>query len=173
MSLAADRPGAGGVGHTRAQAVAQRVHGEAPLPTVVYEGLVTRAIAFAIDAALVNLVAIVVGVAIGLTLSVLVLPDWVEIAVVAVSGAAYFAWTAAYFVTFWSTTGQTPGSRLLGIRVCRADGGVLRPRRALLRLVALTLAAIPLFAGFLPILVDDRRRGLHDMIAGTVVVGAE
>jgi uncharacterized RDD family membrane protein YckC len=48
----------------------------------------------------------------------------------------------------------------------------LRPRQALVRLVALTLAAVPLFAGFLPILVDDRRRGLHDMIARTVVVGA-
>ena len=43
---------------------------------------------------------------------------------------------------------------------------------ALLRLAGLTLAAIPLFAGFLPILVDDRRRGVHDMLAGTVVVTA-
>lgn len=36
---------------------------------------------------------------------------------------------------------------------------------------ALVLAAIPLFAGFLTILVDDRWRGVHDMIAGTVVIG--
>jgi uncharacterized RDD family membrane protein YckC len=34
----------------------------------------------------------------------------------------------------------------------------------------LTLAALPLFAGFLLILVDDRRRGLHDRLARTVVV---
>ena len=47
---------------------------------------------------------------------------------------------------------------------------MLRPLRALVRLVALTLCAIPLFAGFLPILFDDRRRGFHDMLAGTVVV---
>jgi uncharacterized RDD family membrane protein YckC len=32
------------------------------------------------------------------------------------------------------------------------------------------VAAIPLFAGYLLILVDDRRRGLHDRLAGTVVV---
>jgi hypothetical protein len=31
------------------------------------------------------------------------------------------------------------------------------------------IAAIPLFAGYLLILVDDRRRGLNDRIAGTVV----
>jgi uncharacterized RDD family membrane protein YckC len=36
----------------------------------------------------------------------------------------------------------------------------------------LILAALPLFAGFLPILLDDRRRGAHDMLAGTVVVPA-
>jgi len=50
--------------------------------------------------------------------------------------------------------------------------GPLLPRRSLLRFVALTLAAIPLFAGFLPILFDDRRRGLQDLIARTVVVDA-
>ncbi len=51
-------------------------------------------------------------------------------------------------------------------------GGALRPARALFRLGALVLAALPLFAGFLTILVDDRRRGLQDMLAGTVVVAA-
>ena len=30
---------------------------------------------------------------------------------------AWFVWTIAYFVTFWSSTGQTPGNRLLRIRV--------------------------------------------------------
>jgi uncharacterized RDD family membrane protein YckC len=34
------------------------------------------------------------------------------------------------------------------------------------------LCAIPLFAGFLPILVDNRRRGPHDILAGSVVVSA-
>ena len=96
-----------------------------------------------------------------------------EKAALAVGGVAYVIWTIAYFVTFWSTTGQTPGNRLLQIRVCRArDGGVLRPRKALLRLGAMMLCAIPLFAGFLPILVDNRRRGLHDVLAGSVVVAA-
>ena len=47
---------------------------------------------------------------------------------------------------------------------------MLTPRRALARFGALLLAALPLLAGFLPVLVDDRRRGLHDMLAGTVVV---
>jgi uncharacterized RDD family membrane protein YckC len=38
--------------------------------------------------------------------------------------------------------------------------------------VGLALAIIPLFAGFLPVLVDDRRRALQDLLAGTVVLHA-
>jgi uncharacterized RDD family membrane protein YckC len=139
-----------------------------------YEGLVTRALAFAVDAAVIDLVAIVVAGVVALVLSVISLPDELDTVLLAAGGAAFLIWSAAYFVTFWSTTGQTPGSRLLRIRVCDADdGAVLRPGRSLFRLGCLVLAAIPLFAGFLPILVDDRRRGLHDMLAGTVVVGSD
>jgi uncharacterized RDD family membrane protein YckC len=61
---------------------------------------------------------------------------------------------------------------VLRIRVIPASGERLPPRRALVRFIGLTLAVIPLFAGLLPILVDDRRRGLHDMLARTVVVDA-
>ena len=34
------------------------------------------------------------------------------------------------------------------------------------------LAIVPLFAGLLPVLVDDRR-GLHHLIAGTIVLYSE
>jgi uncharacterized RDD family membrane protein YckC len=158
----------------RARAVAARVHGvETEPPPLTYEGLVTRTIAFALDAALINAAAIMVGLAVGLAASVLGTPDSVDKLLLAIGGVAFAIWSAAYFVTFWSTTGQTPGNRLMQIRVCRADdGGVLRPYKAFLRLIWLVLAALPLFAGLLPILVDDRRRGLHDMLAGTVVVDA-
>lgn len=74
-------------------------------------------------------------------------------------------------MVFWSSTGQAPGDRLMHIRVCRMMAGPrLRCGRSC-RLEPWVLAAIPLFAGFLTILVDDRRRGVHDMIAGTVVIG--
>lgn len=156
------------------QAAEVRAETDAPPLAPEYVGLVTRAIAFTLDAALINLIAIVVAAAVGLALSVLSVPNEVSVVAIVSGCVAFVGWTIGYFVTFWSTTGQTPGNRLLRIRVCRAeDGGVLRPGKALLRLVGITLAAIPLGAGFLPILVDDRRRGLHDMLAGTVVVGVD
>ena len=145
----------------------------APRPAApAYEGLVTRALAFAVDAAIIDLIALVVGVGVGLALSILSISDNQQTVLLACGAAAFAVWAVAYFAVFWSTTGQTPGNRLMHIRVCDADDGtVLSPRRALLRFGALLIAALPLFAGFLPVLVDDRRRGLHDMLAGTVVVG--
>lgn len=135
-----------------------------------YVGLLTRTLAFALDAAVINGVALVVGAIASLVLSVLTLPSELATVTIAVGGAAYLVWGTAYFVTFWSTLGQTPGDRVLRFRVCGRDGQRIGPGRALLRFAALWLAALPLFAGYLLILVDDRRRGLHDLLARTVVI---
>jgi uncharacterized RDD family membrane protein YckC len=139
---------------------------------VGYVGLVTRALAFAVDAAVINLVAVLTTAVVGLALSVLSIPDGITDLLVVAGGGLYVLWSVGYFVAFWSTTGQTPGARLLRFKVCTMSLGALRPRRAMLRFAGLVLAVLPLFAGLLPILVDDRRRGLHDMLAGTVVVEA-
>jgi uncharacterized RDD family membrane protein YckC len=166
VSLAADRPAV-----VSPVVAAEATEGAAAPPA--YVGIVTRAIAFAVDAAVIQLVAIAVAGTFALILSVVSPPDKFDGVLVVVGGVAYALWLVGYFVVFWSATGQTPGSRLLQIRVCRAvDGAVPSACAALVRFVGLILAALPLFAGFLPILFDDRRRGAHDMLAGTVVVGA-
>lgn len=167
MSLAADRTGA----LARPGAAAEPA--AATAEPLAYVGLVTRVIAFAVDAALIQFAAIAVAGTLALILSVISLPDDLDPVIIALGSAAYLLWLVGYFVVFWSTTGQTPGNRLLQIRVSRADDGA-EPSAgvALFRFGALVLAALPLFAGFLPILLDDRRRGAHDMLAGTVVVPA-
>lgn len=61
--------------------------------------------------------------------------------------------------------GRTPGMALLGLRVATLRGVRLDPLRATLRAVLLAL--------LVPALVTDPdRRGLHDRVAGTVVVRA-
>ena len=80
---------------------------------------------------------------------------------------------AAYFAGFWSTAGQTPGMRLMHLRVVDGSGSAPGLGRSLLRLVGLGLAILLLFTGFLPVLVDDRRRALQDFLAGTVVLHDE
>ena len=167
MSLAANRTQAV---VRPAPAVEAAEAAEAPL---AYVGIVTRAIAFAADAAVIQLVAIAVAGTFALILSVVSPSDEFDGVLLVVGSAAYGLWLVGYFVVFWSAAGQTPGNRLLQIRVCRsADGAAPSAGASLLRFGGLILAALPLFAGFLPILLDDRRRGAHDMLAGTVVVPA-
>ncbi len=133
----------------------------------------TRAIAFAIDVALIDLGAASVAIVVGLGLSALDVPSAVVTVAIAIGGVAFLAWSVGYFATFWSTTGQTPGARVMGVRVaCAGTGGPVRLRAAVVRLAGMVLAAIPLCAGFLLILIDDRRRGLQDRLARTVVVYA-
>src|SRR4051812_40448195 len=160
----------------RAQATAaERAHGPAApaAPPPTYAGLVTRALAFAIDAAIVDLTGIFVGVVVGLALSVLNTPDKVDHVLLAIGAVLFVVWTIAYFVGFWSTTGQTPGNRVMRIRVRRATTDEpLDMSWALVRLAGLVLAAIPLLLGFLPILLDKRRRGLQDLLGRSVVVHA-
>jgi uncharacterized RDD family membrane protein YckC len=50
------------------------------------------------------------------------------------------------------------------------DGRRLGFARTLLRTIAYLVSLVPLFAGFLWILVDRDRRGWHDHIAGSRVV---
>ena len=163
MSFAAPRPP--GLVGTAADTAATEV-----VVPAQYVGMVTRTLAFAIDAAIINAVAILVTAVVGLALSVIAVPEGVRVVTLALGGMAYVVWNVGYFVGFWTATGQTPGARMLGFRVRTAQMERLSTRRALVRFAGVVLAAIPLFAGFLLILVDGRRRGLHDRIAGTVVV---
>src|SRR6185295_5147187 len=113
---------------------------------------------------LINMVAILVAAVLLLSASIVSIPKELKTVAAVVGAAVYALWVVGYFVTFWATTGQTPGDRALHIRVLPARGEHIRPRRALLRFIGLLLAALPLFAGFLLILVDDERRGLHDRL---------
>ena len=141
----------------------------APVP---YAGIASRALALAIDAALVNLVVLVGGAVIALAGSLVGGLEFETLGRVLAAGA-WATVVAAYFVFFWTATGQTPGMRIMELRVTTAAG--TRPGfwRSVVRLVGLVVAIVPLFAGFLPVLVDDRRRGLPDMVAGTVVLYAD
>jgi uncharacterized RDD family membrane protein YckC len=134
-----------------------------------YAGLVTRAVALLVDALVINAIAVVVGGALNLIASLLGYNGGLNLAQALVGGVAWVFWVFLYFVVFWNLTGQTPGDRLLGIRVISANGERIRIRQAAVRFVGLVLSAIPLGAGFLPVLVDDQRRGFHDRIAHTVV----
>lgn len=77
----------------------------------------------------------------------------------------------AYFPFFWARGGQTPGMMPFRIRIVRdADGGPITGGQAVMRFVGYWINSIVFYVGFAWILVDRRRRGWHDLIAGTVVI---
>jgi uncharacterized RDD family membrane protein YckC len=141
-------------------------------PDVPYAGAATRAVALAIDVAIAQVIVFAGGAILALVGS-LVSDVRLDTLGKLLAAAAWIAVVATYFVLFWSTAGQTPGMRLMGLRVMTPRGEHPGVARSVVRLIGLGLAIVPLFLGFLPVLVDARRRGLHDFLAGTVVLYAE
>jgi uncharacterized RDD family membrane protein YckC len=137
-------------------------------------GIISRALAFGIDVALLNVGFFAASALVALAASVF-LPDpsGVSTPALAVGAGVWFVAGAMYLLLFWSLAGQTPGMRFLGVAI-EADGSrEIGLGRAVRRLVGLVLAAIPLGLGFIGILLGDRRRGLQDVIAGTEVAYVE
>lgn len=79
----------------------------------------------------------------------------------------------AYFTCFHGWGGRTPGKMLLGLKVYLSSGGELTIAISFLRTAGYLLSAALLGLGFLWVLVDKKKRGWHDLVAGTVVVKKE
>ena len=78
-----------------------------------------------------------------------------------------------YFPYFWSKSGQTPGMKVMNIKVVRdADGGPVTMGSAILRLIGYWVSSLVFYIGFIWIFIDKRQRGWFDLIAGTVVIKA-
>jgi uncharacterized RDD family membrane protein YckC len=134
-----------------------------------FGGLVTRGVALVVDAALAQLAFLAVGASIALVASLVgdLRTGWLADTL---AGGGWLLVVSAYFVGFWSGTGQTPGMRLMRLRVLTRSGAPPSVWRSVVRLVGLVLAIVPLFAGFLPVVIDARRRALQDFLARTLVV---
>ena len=138
-------------------------------PPTRYAGLATLAVALAVDVAIAQVIFFAGGAVFALVFSLVGDPDFDTLGRV-LTALVWAGVVGFYFVLFWSTAGRTPGMRLMALRVMTESGAHPSVWRSCVRLVALGLCIIPLCAGFLTVLVDDQRRGLHDMLARTVVV---
>jgi uncharacterized RDD family membrane protein YckC len=138
---------------------------------VPYVGLLTRVLSWGVDLLLINLVAIITGLGVALVVAIFPITKSLQPVFAAIAGGVYIVWTAAYFVAFWSATGQTPGARLMQVRLVTATGDKVKPARALLRFIGMNLAMLPLPWGYVPI--PFRRLGFPDWLAHTRVVEVE
>jgi uncharacterized RDD family membrane protein YckC len=131
-------------------------------------GIVSRALAFSIDASIVVLTTSIGALAGQAIIRVLVRGEarfdlgtlWL-VTLPAVFGI--------YCVIFWTLAGKTLGKAALGLRVVPVGGGVVKFRTALLRALGYVVSAF-FMIGFAWIAVDKRDQGFHDKIARTLVV---
>jgi uncharacterized RDD family membrane protein YckC len=135
-----------------------------------YAGFASRFLAFAVDVAVITAGFLLILAVINFVASIVTGKNinfnrndiWVVV--------GYVVWAFSYFAHWWGLNGKTPGGGLFGVQVLTDDGRDVSGRRAMGRALAFPLSFLILFLGFLGILLGDRRRALHDVIAGTVVV---
>ena len=101
------------------------------------------------------------------------MPKWT----IAVMIVVLFLIFAGYFIFFeWLWNGQTPGKRLLKLRVIREDGRPVTLWEAMARNLLRIFDAVPGFVlpvysvGLITIFLSSRDQRVGDMFAGTVVV---
>jgi len=143
---------------------ARPVEPEGPAPGVAFGGAGERLLAYLIDGLVVLAANIGLFLA-AIALVILALPLGLLVFL------AIFVVDLAYFPYFWATRGQTPGMRPFQLYVVRdRDGGPITTGQAILRLIGYWIDGVVFYLGYIWILIDSRKRGWHDLIAGTVVI---
>ena len=139
-------------------------------------GVGSRFLALAFDL-LVQASAIAILVVVGLVARWLVVPRFTGTSVgpwtFAILLAAVFLVYSGYFAVFESIwSGQTPGKRLVGLRVIDVSGRPVSAYAAILRNVLRLVDQLPGFyaIAIASVLVTKRQQRLGDLAAGTVVV---
>lgn len=129
-----------------------------------YGGAWRRLVALLIDIAVIFMITIIVSLIFG-TGDVAV---WLMFAIIVI-----------YFVGSWARWGQTLGKKIMGARIVKANGDPIGWGRALLRFICLfwyfwflgyILSLVVLLVIFIIIGISSKKRGIHDIIAGTYVV---
>jgi uncharacterized RDD family membrane protein YckC len=160
-----------------------------PAPGVRFAGHAARLGAYILDAIFITLVASVVMVILLIPVLGRLLPyvsdgviDRGEvdamvsamgplIAVIVVAALALGIVLILYFPFFWTRSGATPGMKVAGIRVVNdRDGSAIGWGTAFVRLIGMAISGSVFYLGYIWILIDSRRRGWHDLLAGTCVI---
>lgn len=141
---------------------------------VSYGGFWKRLGAYIIDWLILGLLSIVLLVMFGVFLAYLGKNPDNEEAMMGVSLIAnlmtlFIAWF--YYAGMESSSKQgTFGKSLLGMKVTDSNGERISFFRASVRYFSKILSVLILFIGFIMIAFTSKKQGLHDMIAGTLVV---
>ena len=153
----------------------------APPPVILgrYAGFFSRSAAYLLDRAIISGITFAILAVIQYLITLFEIDRWFEgmdqdmmlntVLIVLLSTIVInLLISATYDVGFWVLSGQTPGKRILGVRVMRTDGRRVTLGKGILRWVGYWISAIG-FLGYFWILLDNRRQGFHDKLADTIV----
>ena len=148
---------------------------------VEYANVLSRAIAVVIDHILLLILTIIIAIPFGLSTAMFSmmanfanpLAAMSNIALWATFGVIIFVIWILYFAYFESSSGQTPGKKLVNIKVTKENGGKVTLEEALLRTILRIIDGLALYLlGFIVVLVSEKKQRLGDMAAKTIVVKA-
>lgn len=89
-------------------------------------------------------------------------------------GGVSFLIGVLYNWYFWTQNdGQTPGKRIMNLRVVKADGSTISDTDALIRAVGYYISGLFFSLGYVWAIFDEQNRTWHDLFAGTIVVTAD
>jgi uncharacterized RDD family membrane protein YckC len=146
-----------------------------PGPTSAgYGGFWLRVVAYILDAILLNIVFGIFGMIFGITIipaNFATMDTHDAMTSMGTLQLVSLVVTWLYFALMESSArGATVGKMAVGLRVVTEQGNRLSFLNATGRFFAKLISAIILCIGFLMVAFTDRKRGLHDMIASTLVV---
>lgn len=144
-----------------------------------------RAVAFALDGALLAPLLLLVAWLWGYTFDIslprrdLPLLDWLvqlgrgdDPMVIGGLLVGILTW-GFYQLTFHLLFSTTPGLTLLGLRLVDERATPLGPAQAIVRVASSILSGLFFLLGYVWIVFDSGRQGFHDKVAGTQVIGSK
>ena len=134
-----------------------------------YAGFWKRLAAFVIDFIITMIGSFIIGVALGISMIATGTDDPETLEAAGDSLGILVMW--AYFSVMESSTKQgTLGKMALGIKVTDLDGNRIGFGRASGRYFGKIISYLIIFVGFIMVAFTKKKQGLHDMMAGCLVV---
>ncbi len=156
----------------RQQGEPGEVVSQIPAENLPKAGFWLRLVAALIDMSIVLTLQLVLGAVLGFTgIALLGADDSSTINLFLLMVLFTYVLSFAYYIMFTGYCGQTPGKMALRLKVIRCNGEDIGYGRAAFREIpAKFVARILLCIGYLMIVFDCQKQGLHDHIAQTYVI---
>jgi len=130
-----------------------------------------RAMAYCIDMMVIAVLVLLIGCVLLFMVSFLYFPGGFAMAIMFITVFLLYWFLGAFFETVWN--GQTPGKRLLGIRVLSTEGQPINSFQAVVRNILRLADLQPGMSGgvaFANMLCNKRFQRFGDLLSGTMVI---